>query len=224
MTSAPDRSAAADVARLRAVTYRALSATFLYPEDDRLEELAVATPELRTAAERVWGRSLVPGWTAVLDRLELLTHEAAEDLRIEYTTLFLAGARGRSCPPYESFHIGAGPSDAGIAAAAVEAVYGAAGVAVGGAAEGELPDHIAVELDFLSYLCGQEADASDPERAAAWRLRQETFLSDHLLRWLPAFERALAAVMPDGFYREAARAAREVTEHDSLLVQALSQT
>jgi len=223
MTSAPDRSAAADIAQLRALAYRALSATFLYPEDDRLAELTVAAPDLRAAAERVWGW-LVPGWTAVLDRLELLTHEAAEDLRVEYTTLFLAGARGRSCPPYKSFHIGAGPSEAGAAAAAVEAVYAAAGVAVGGAAEGELPDHIAVELDFLSYLCGQEADASDPERAAAWRRRQEAFLSEHLLRWLPAFERALAAVMPDGFYREAARAAREVTEHDSLLARAPSQT
>lgn len=212
-----------DAAELRRIAYRALSALFLYPDDERLGGLAAAVAEIRRAIDLLGGSPFLSGWETVLERLGDLPEDEAEALRAEYTTLFIAGVKGRSCPPYESVHIGAGPYGSGSIGAAVEAVYAEAGLAVGGAAEGELPDHIAVELDFLSYLCGREAGAASSNEALAWRRRQRKFLEEHLLRWLPAFEQGLAATMPEGFYRKVARAAREFAEHDMLLVEALSE-
>lgn len=50
-------------------------------------------------------------------------------------------------------------------------------------------DHLGVQLSFLSFLCGAEADAlEDGELEAAGRIAelQRRFLDEHLLRWLPA--------------------------------------
>ena len=56
------------------------------------------------------------------------------------------------------------------------------------------PDHIASELRFLAFLCAAEAEARQdglPDIAAKCQARQATFLSDHLLTWLPPFVIAL---------------------------------
>ena len=54
----------------------------------------------------------------------------------------------------------------------------------------ELPDHIAVELEFLHYSAWKEHEALETGDAAATtrrRVDQLEFLRGQLLRWLPAF-------------------------------------
>jgi len=54
-----------------------------------------------------------------------------------------------------------------------------------------VPDHIAAEADFLSYLAFKAAFALDRENKEEARLTAqayERFLQDHLRTWLPAFQ------------------------------------
>jgi TorA maturation chaperone TorD len=54
----------------------------------------------------------------------------------------------------------------------------------------EREDHVAVELEFLSFLCGREAESWSnvlPDMARQLRRQQKSFLDDHLGRWLAEF-------------------------------------
>ena len=105
------------------------------------------------------------------------------------------GSRKESCqalfvgsgrPPillYESWHVdGRFPTPTTFA---VQAVYREAGLDLAG----ELPDHAAVELEFLSYLAEQEEE--DGAEARSWRTARHRFLKEHAGRWLPDVGRSL---------------------------------
>jgi hypothetical protein len=47
-------------------------------------------------------------------------------------------------------------------------------------------DHLAVELDFLQYLCFREAAAASGRLVASFRRAERDFLEDHVLTWVPA--------------------------------------
>ncbi len=58
----------------------------------------------------------------------------------------------------------------------------------------EVPDHVAVELEFMSFLCDQEASAWERKRlnnGVDALKRQVAFLEGYLNRWFPALARAV---------------------------------
>jgi TorA maturation chaperone TorD len=207
-----------ELAGSRAVVYRVLASSLLTPTDERLSRLATAAPELRSMTEPLRGMAFHGAWTAFLDRLSMLTPEEAELVQRDHTTLFVSGARG-SCPPYESAHLGP-DVDVGLVAAAVDTAYRTAGFVVD--AEGEAPDHAAVELDFLSALCSREARAKDPRQGERWRALQRSFLGAHPLRWFPALSEAVHRTRPGSVLAETVEVACRFTEHDLALLEALS--
>jgi TorA maturation chaperone TorD len=212
-SGAPARPA--QVAELRWMVYRVLADLFLYPEEDRLASLVAAAPELRSRSEPFRGLPFSAGWDGLLASLEALDDDGAERLRDGYTTLFLAGGRGRSCAACESAYSPRGGVDAGMVAAEVERAYASVGLVT---VPRERPDHLAVELEFMSFLCAQEARADG--LAGLWRGRQRSFLSEHLLRWLPRFVRALRATTRERFYPKAAEVALAFAAHDPELIDA----
>ena len=218
-----ETSAPTHAAEVRRTVYRVLSSLHLYPDEERIEALRDAAPALRDDGAALRELPGFAAWDRLLERIAGLADDEAVSLAEEYTALFLSGARNRSSPPYESAHIASGPFDAGAIGAAVEIVYAEAGLAVGGAAKGELPDHVAVELDFMSWLCGKETEAAAPSEELEWRARQRSFLDEHLLRWLPSFAAGVARAVPASFYLDVARAAQEFAEHDILLIDALAE-
>lgn len=91
------------------------------------------------------------------------------------------------CPPYEteygSPHVFAQSGEL----ADIAGFYRAFGLA---APATERVDHLAVELEFLSFLAFKEAWAvnnGETERTGELREIQAKFLADHLARWAPAF-------------------------------------
>lgn len=69
---------------------------------------------------------------------------------------------------------------------------------------GELPDHIGVELNFMALECAREQAAwkAGDEGAARVELRrQQRFLQTHLVQWVPALARRIAANARSDFYR-----------------------
>ena len=199
------------------MVYRVLASALLSPEQERLERLVLAAPEFRARSEPLRGTAPFAGWIALLERLAATSDEDARRMGEDHTTLFVSGAKG-SCPPYESSHSGP-DADVGMIAASVDTAYRASGFVLD--ADGEAPDHVAVELDFLSALCVREAEATTTTEAEDWRRRQHAFLSSHLLRWLPALVEAVRDARPDGFYADATRVALRFAEHDIGVIEAL---
>ena len=70
-----------------------------------------------------------------------------------------------------------------------------------GLAQGQLPDHITVELEFMHYLTHKEAEAhqngGDQE---SFRRAQKDFLDRHLGKWVPVLHQKLAECQPLPFF------------------------
>ncbi len=101
---------------------------------------------------------------------------------------------GNGRPPimlYESWHIdGRFPSPTTFA---VQAVYRQSGLDLAG----ELPDHAAVELEYLSFLT--EWEEEDIGQAQKWRSARRRFLKEHANRWLPQVAQRLTQSNDEGW-------------------------
>jgi len=99
--------------------------------------------------------------------------------------------------PYEGVFRAADGLLGGPATAAVASSYAAAGWIPPD--DGESADHAAVELAFLAWAAGIQADAAragDEGRALRAARAQRHFLETHLLHWLPALAAAVASAGP----------------------------
>lgn len=125
-------------------------------------------------------------------------------LEREYTRLFV-GPGDHPCPPYESVYRDAeadqelGPV-MGASTRAVEQWYREHGLVLDDAT-GELPDHVATELEFVGHL----HDTADPGTA-------EQFLDEHPRQWLGRFLDRVETATQSSFYRELAAATRVATD------------
>jgi TorA maturation chaperone TorD len=200
--------------------YRVLGSFFLPPEPDRLATLVAAAPELERVATPLEGMTGHRAWTALVRRLGSLEDDDVDRMRTQYTGLFLSGSRDLTVQPFESSYAKVSEYDIATVSAAVETRYRRAGIQL--ASKGELPDHVAVELEFCAYLCHQEGDADTDVDAAHWRAERQSFLVDHVIRWLPDFAGKLARVMPESIYTEAAAVVRAVTADDLVIMDALA--
>jgi TorA maturation chaperone TorD len=198
--------------------YRVLASLFLLPEPDRLATIVVAVPELRTILWPLSNLRCGESLDRILSRLEDLDDEGLERLRADHAVLFLSGSRDHAVAPYESWHAGADDFEQPSVSASLSTRYREAGLVVG--LPGELPDHVAVELEFCAYLCHEEGDA-DEVAAERWRRERRRFLLEHPLRWLEALEGALRTSMPETPYAELARAARATAGDDRMLLDVL---
>lgn len=122
-----------------------------------------------------------PTWRMAVEALAVVKASSKASRSTEYEALFVGGGR----PPiwlYESRYVnGRVP---GPATFTVQALYKQAGLESQSA---ELPDHAALELSFLAYLCQQEIKSADPE----WRAVRRLFIKKHAGLWLPNVGRAL---------------------------------
>lgn len=79
---------------------------------------------------------------------------------------------------------------------AVQKLYRAAGLTM---AVAEAPDHIALELEFMHFLCMGEVDAATDE-ATAFAAMQSHFLHTCLAPWVPEFCAAIRKGTTCGLY------------------------
>ena len=124
--------------------FKFFSLVFSYPSQETLDEvesLAINIPEYAHLVEMLKSHSL-------------------EELQTEYTRLFVTDFPTLTCPPYESYYREG--SLYGNASIEVEDIYRDRGLEY--SFEGEPPDHISVELEFLA-LTGDERFA---ERMKEW--------------------------------------------------------
>ncbi len=210
----------AALGRWRGEVYRLLGRAFLFPTPERLERMAQAARRQERAGDTFAGLAIYPRWRSLVRTVRLAAGQAGT-LQADFSRLFVAGRV--ICAPHESHQLALDPAEAAALTAALEREYADEGVTLHPAA-GELPDHAAVEMEFVAFLCDRER--------AAWRngqegegrrllLRQRQFLRQHLGRWVARFAREVQRADPRGWYGEVAGAAAAFIHHDQDLVDLL---
>ncbi len=186
-------SAAADRGNL----YRFLAAVFRQPLSSRMLQ-EIRSPSFVEAMAAA-GAELDTGF------LEAPDARLLEELAVDFTQLF-HGPRGH-ITPYESVQTARDGGELnGKAARLVRDSIEASGLRVDPAA-GQLPDHISVELEFMSEMAREEAGAwekCDLAGAQDCLVRQSEFMKAHLHQWVPEFCDKMRQKASTGFYREIA--------------------
>lgn len=203
----------------RAVLYRFLSRCFSHPDQEflelldggRLEEVLRSWRHLGLGTSEIVSRAV--GWLA-----ECPSREAALlELEKEYTRLFITAHPKVVAPPYSSVYLDAEGLVWGAGTAQAAKLYEAAGL---GIAQGfhDIPDHIAAELEFVSYLIveRQKGESNNTGPAQDLASIEKKFLEEHLFRWIPSFLSRVIEHSRVAFYRDIALLAREFLERDSV--------
>jgi DMSO reductase family type II enzyme chaperone len=186
----------------RAARYKFLAAAFDYPGPSVLSELSDGRwrdPEQDPESLR---RALA-SFRSACAQADLAS------LQEEYSVLFDRQVR---CSPYESSY-GDGRRLAGKPAelADIAGFYAAFGLELS-RSHPEMPDHIAVELTFMSTLCLKEAYAlfhGLGEGREVTREAQRGFIGAHLGRWVGAFAEGVEGAAQGAFFKAAAALLRE---------------
>lgn len=151
--------------------------------------------------------------TGGCDQMDLLSY-----LEVEYARLFVVPGPGH-VPPYQSMFSEDRADQAeadgtqrrrldkrhlwGNCAVAAQSMYRRAGLALSGEPR-EVPDHIAMELQFMHHLCSREAEALNGNRvevaAESERLQRE-FLQAHLIPWVGRFCEAVTNITRHPLYK-----------------------
>ncbi|MBT3093949.1 MAG: molecular chaperone TorD family protein [Candidatus Thiodiazotropha sp. (ex Lucina pensylvanica)] len=176
---------------------RMLSACYYEPEEAFLEEDIFGQLEQALSA-------LDSEYAAAAQVMGACFREISyEDLRIDYTRLFLGPFNIRS-KPYGSVYLDRGNIVMGDTTMAVLALYREGGFHVAEAFT-EMPDHVAVELEFL-YLLNARLGDSHTESNERNRLAEleRSLLDEHLGQWIVPFTEAMKEGSCTAFYRKLA--------------------
>lgn len=180
--------------------YRLLAACYYPPTAELFEEsccetlVSLLAPVVADAAQHASEAVLAAGNTS------------PEALAVEHARLFI-GPFQLVAPPYGSVYLDEARTVMGASTAKVAAFYHNCGLAL---AEDfhELPDHFAVELEFMSFLAFKQREAEvagDADEVSRILALQQEFLGRFLMPWLEPFT---AAVIVDGeapFYQAVAQ-------------------
>ncbi|MBI5632938.1 MAG: molecular chaperone TorD family protein [Nitrospirae bacterium] len=182
--------------KLRADSFRLLAACFYEPQRDMFEEGL-----LHNLAGSL--KMICPGAVDYAEEMiKLLPLHSDEELLVDYSRLFV-GPTGLLAAPYGSVYLDKDRCVMGDSTMAVIAFYNSHGLVMDGDFK-EMPDHIAVELEFMYYLAYKEIEAlelPDMTAAAAALESQEFFINKFLRPWADKFAGKMMEGAETAFYR-----------------------
>ena len=185
-----------DEATARQDLCRFLSACYYEPAPEFAEEKLFDS--IVIAAAR-----LHPDLAATARKLrEAFEAQDLQTLRVDYTRLFL-GPIDALAKPYGNSWLPAQPPAEDNPPPAVLELYSEGGFDIDDEFQ-ELPDHVAVELEFLYLLAftqNQARQTGDSDALAASEQLQQRFLDEHLGTWISPFAAAVQAGAETPFYR-----------------------
>src|SRR3989338_1719008 len=178
---------------LRADIYRILALGFDFPSRKNLKNIQSITEDLLSTA------TVDPSLQQYLQKLKVSAEENLS-LESEYHRLFDTQV---AAPPCEGgYHL----SERGPVVGDITAFYKAFQMQV--MPEQCPPDHIKMELVFMSYMALKEKHAEKKglqEASEVTRKAQVTFLEDHLGRWISPFLERLRDAAAHPFYQTLAK-------------------
>ncbi|MDX1619761.1 MAG: molecular chaperone TorD family protein [Nitriliruptorales bacterium] len=189
--------AVAETALARSSLYAFLGQGLAYPAPERrtllVERMAPVLAGLEP--EDLAVGEAITGCLRALEEADAVSLVRAHQL--QFTII-----ESRDCPTYETAYRGEDVFRQAHIMADVAGCYVAHGLRVGGE-ERERPDHITVELEFMSFLTAQEAYAVENLGRAeveSARRTQRLFLREHLGTWGPGFGRRVQMTAESNFY------------------------
>ncbi len=189
----------------RRAIYKILSVALQWPDEHFVPVVRQALHAASEASEML---------SALEAALIELAHIPLEQTQAEYTKLFINNFPKTLCPPYESFYCAPTDGDALLGAISEEVVacYRWWGLSSGR----ELPDHIAVELEFIYGLLSALEATTDEEERSEVQAAVEAFWSEHLGRWAESFACDLAAHASLAFYRRLSEVLAEFVQTERM--------
>ena len=185
-----------NVEQARAVVFNRFTALLCQPEDDLLKRhdifdtlkqaFSITEPDCSVYVEQMQ---------------EAVKQSTAQELLIEYTKLFI-GPFKTLVSPYSSLYFGSETlmSDETVW---VMDCYKKSGLQFDHALN-DVPDHVAVETEFMYYLIHKEIaelDAGKPDESLALWENQQEFFNRHYKKWLPQFCTKLATETGSEYYK-----------------------
>lgn len=183
-----------------------LLATLYYPPDGSFGATVDALAELWAE----WQPDLLP-------HLSVMQASAHTELLVDYTRLFL-GPFKVLASPYGSVYLEGKRELMGESTQEVHRIYQRAGLELTQESK-EVPDHIAIELEFLYYLICQETNSLAQDNlplARQWADTQAAFLTRHLGVWGPALAERISQHATTDFYRSLAHITAAFLEREKL--------
>jgi TorA maturation chaperone TorD len=180
--------------------YRLLAACFYPPSKELIEEECCVT----LAALLAYIAPDAAHYAS--DSVAACSESSLDALAVEHARLFI-GPFQLIAPPYGSIYIDDAKTVMGDSTVKVAAFYHNCGLQL---AEDfhELPDHFAVELEFMSFLAFKQREAEvsgDSNEVARITSLQLDFLSRFLMPWLEPFTAAIINDAEAPFYQAVAR-------------------
>jgi len=199
----------------RSEAYRLLSDLYR-PPDKSLLAAGVLAP-LRA----VMSVSPLSHLMGVLDEIESYLSQLRDvtDLAVEYVKLFRGPVKALVYP-YESMYVDGeimGPSTFKVLG-----LYTEAGLETTEELK-DLPDHIAVQLEFMGHLYSWEAEGlkrGDQSLAARCAALRRSFIVEHLSQWVPSFAAAILDHAASPFYRGLALITKELIASETDMARA----
>jgi TorA maturation chaperone TorD len=177
------------VTSTREDSYRLLATCYYPPTAAFIQEGCVAA--LADLLE-----SIIPEAGRYAREASRIIGEDLESLAVEHARLFI-GPFHLAAPPYGSIYLDDAKTVMGDSTAKVAAFYHSCGLHLADDFH-ELPDHFAVELEFMSFLAFKQREAEvfgNVEEVARIVSLQREFLERFLLPWLAPFT---SAIITDG--------------------------
>lgn len=194
-------SARADLCRFLAACYYEPDPAFAEERlfESMLEAASQLAPELADSARRL-------GEAYVAQDLAALRHD--------HQRLF-EGAPQPLANPHQCAWLAGGPAAAEDAALSLMGLYDEGGFETDEDESTGGPDHVAVELEFLSVVMARRHEARQAgleEIEAAWQQLADSFVNRHLGTWIAPFTAAVQTGAATAFYRELAQLTRRFVE------------
>lgn len=185
----PDEATArADLCRFLAACY--YEPTLAFAEEKLFDNMLIAATRIRPDLSE-YARKLGSAFA----------QSALETLLVDYTRLFM-GPMEPLAKPYGASWLNQTFQSEDNPHMAVLDIYGAGGFEIDAGFQ-ELPDHIAVELEFLYLLIfngNQAIQSNDSETKAEIDALKQRFLSDNLGSWIAPFGAAVTKHAQTSFY------------------------
>lgn len=193
--------------------YRLLAACYYSPAPELLEEDCCTA--LATLLDGITPEAAQYAASAAV----AARNSTIEALAVEHARLFI-GPFQLVAPPYGSIYLDDTKTVMGDSTALVAAFYHACGLHLADDFH-ELPDHFAVELEFMSYLAFKQREAEclgDHDEVERVVKLQKEFLDRFLMPWLAPFTSAVIIDDEAPFYKAVANctAAFISADHSSL--------
>lgn len=183
----------------KSLSYRLLADCYYLPDEKLLGRLRDS-------------RSLLNGTLSELIK-NIPADEELKSLTVDFSRLFI-GPFKLSASPYGSVYLDGESAVMGNSTISVRKLYEQEGLKIG---LKEMPDHIAIELEFMHYLVIKEANADNDnfkDKARKYREKQLFFLSEYLESWIDEFTGRVEKNAQTQFYKILAKISRAFIQDD----------